>query len=48
MQCTVGKESDLKGQCDAGIINSLEKLVQKSGFPERCKEWRTRGHIEGD
>ena len=34
--------------CYAGIINSLEKLVQKSSFPERCEEWRTRGHIEGD
>ena len=34
--------------CYAGIINSLEKLVQKSGLPERFEEWRTSGHIEKD
>lgn len=34
--------------CYTGIINSLEKLVQKNGFPEKCEEWRSRGHGDGD
>jgi hypothetical protein len=34
--------------CYASLINCLEKLLQKPGFPERCEEWRERGHLESE
>ena len=29
--------------CYSSLLNSLEKLLQKPGFPEKCEEWRKRG-----
>ena len=34
--------------CCASLINCLEKLLQKPCFPERCEEWRERGHLESE
>ena len=34
--------------CYSSILNSLEKLLQKPGFPERCEEWRKRGINDSD
>lgn len=34
--------------CYSSVTNSLEKLLQKPGIPEKCEEWRKRGHFNSE
>jgi hypothetical protein len=38
----------IKYYCYNSIINSLEKLVQRKGIPEKCELWRERKINNGD
>jgi hypothetical protein len=33
--------------CYSSVVNALEKLLKKPGFPAKCEEWRTR-HTESE
>jgi hypothetical protein len=31
--------------CYSSLLNSLEKLLERPGFPEKCEEWRKRVQV---
>jgi hypothetical protein len=34
--------------CYSSLLNSLEKLLEKPGCPEKCEEWRKRGQVNSE
>ncbi len=34
--------------CYSSLLNSLEKLLEKPGFPEICEEWRKRAQVNSE